>query len=240
MTRRIRYEVVCDTGRVRANNEDMAYAAGRFIRDGIIEGETETECTAFAVADGMGGHEGGGIASEIVCRSFASFIKTINLRDEASVIQEIKTWAKDANRLVTSTATLRSGISEMGTTFISLIFTCGKAFLLNVGDSRCYRLRSGILKRLSTDHSERARTGNPELPSNLIYNFMGKRPDEFFSDLSVLTPLPGDRYILCSDGLTDMLSDEEIEVSGGDVKLLLDKAMRAGGQDNITVIAIDV
>lgn len=241
MNRHIQYAAVSDVGCVRKNNEDIAYAAGKLVRDGTAAGETYCDgCVSFAVADGMGGYEGGEIASEIVCRSFASFIKSFRHDNTTPIVDCIKGWAKRTNKLVYESAALRPELSEMGTTFIALIFITDKLYLLNIGDSRCYRIRSGILKQLSTDHSERQRTGNPEVPSNLIYNFMGLHSTEFFSDVIELTPIDGDRYILCSDGLSDLVDEDCIESDSGNVDTLISAAKKNGGRDNITVIKIEL
>lgn len=241
MSRQIQYAAISDVGCVRNNNEDMAYVAGKLVRDGIVAGETDCDgYVGFAVADGMGGYEGGEIASEIACRSFASFIKSFRHDNMTPVVDQIKEWAKNANKLVYESTALRPELSEMGTTFIALIFFADKLYLLNVGDSRCYRIRSGILKQLSTDHSERQRTGNPEVPSNLIYNFMGLPSKEFFSDVIELTPIDGDRYILCSDGLSDLVDENCIESDSDKVETLVSVAKKNGGRDNITVIKIEL
>lgn len=235
----MRYSCICDIGCVRNNNEDMAYAAGRLIRDGACSGDADIP-VAFAVADGMGGYEGGEIASEIVARSFSAFIKAFQPRGEYADITAIKRWAEDANRLVLNTAEIRPELAEMGTTFVGLIFLKDRACLINVGDSRCYRLRDGVLRQMSVDHSERERTGDPETPSNLIYNFMGNYPSDFFSDVTELTPLPGDIYMLCSDGLSDLVDDDTIEADISTPEALVSLAKDAGGRDNITVITIQI
>lgn len=218
----------------------MAYVSGELVRDGSVAGGVDADaCAGFAVADGMGGYEGGEIASEIVCRSFGSFIKSVK-PDEISIINRIKEWAKEANKLVYESAALRPELSEMGTTFVALIWVAKRFYMLNVGDSRCYRIRSGILKQLSIDHSERQRTGNQEIPSNLIYNFMGLFPKDFFSDVTELTPLKDDIYILCSDGLSDLVDDDSIESDADNVGKLVYHAKENGGKDNITVVRIEI
>lgn len=237
-----KYHAISDIGCIRKNNEDMAYVAGKLVRDGEIEGDfsLENPCVAFAVADGMGGYEGGEVASEIVCRSFSTFIKDLVSADVNTTIRKIKDWAIEANGVILETASLRYELSEMGTTFIALIYSGEKLYLLNVGDSRCYRIRAGILKQLSTDHSERERTGNPEVPSNLIYNFMGIPSGEFFSDVTELTPLEGDSYILCSDGLSDLVDSDYIETHHDSVENLVSQAKLNGGRDNITIVKIEL
>jgi len=232
---------ISDIGCVRKNNEDMAYVAGKLVRDGEcdVTSSLKDGPVAFAVADGMGGYEGGEVASEIVLRAFAAFMDTFPAEgDDATVITTFKRWAIDTNRLVLETARLRPSLSEMGTTFIALVFASGKLWLINIGDSRCYRIRNGVLKQMSVDHSERERTGNPEIPSNLIYNFMGNAPEEFISDISCLNYFEDDVYILCSDGLSDFASENEISMNGTSVHDLLQIAKGNGGKDNITIIRI--
>ena len=235
----MRYNCICDIGCVRKNNEDIAYAAGKLVRDGACSGETDMP-VAFAVADGMGGYEGGEIASEIVTRSFAAFMKSFQSRDEYADITTLKRWAENANRLVLDTADIRPELSEMGTTFVGLIFLADKIWLINVGDSRCYRFRNGVLRQMSVDHSERERTGDPDTPSNLIYNFMGNLPKEFFFDVNRLEPLPGDIYMLCSDGLSDLVDEDAIESNIANSQALVALAKETGGRDNITIITIQL
>lgn len=232
------YQAISDVGCLRQNNEDMAFAAGKLVRDSMECGEVSSKdaYTAFAVADGMGGYEGGEVASEIVCRSFRLFVK--NHEGELGIPQ-LKKWAVEANNLVLETASLRQELAEMGSTFVALLFDGAKLWMVNIGDSRCYRVRNGVLKQLSTDHSERERTGNADVPSNLIYNFMGNAPDLFFSDVTELTPIPGDTYLLCSDGLSDLVEADEIEALASEPSKLTDMAKQAGGRDNITVISIE-
>lgn len=242
MNATVSFTAISDVGCVRSNNEDMAYAAGRLVRDSSVDGKielTDGSVAGFTVADGMGGYEGGEVASEIVSRSFAEFVRTFDgTQSDDDTIRGLKEWARRANRLVLDTADIRPELSEMGTTFVGLFMTGSGMWLVNIGDSRCYRMRQGILKQLSTDHSERQRTGNPDVPSNLIYNFMGNTPDDFISDITALQPLPGDIYLLCSDGLSDLINDDDIEAHIETPQQLVDMAKAAGGRDNITVITL--
>lgn len=237
----LRFEATSDIGCVRTNNEDMAYVAGEFLRDRSLSGDVSEDVrVGFAVADGMGGYEGGEIASEIACRSFASFMKSLQTDDATIGVNLIKQWVLEANRLVYESTALRPELSEMGTTFIGMIVDKSKMWLINIGDSRCYRFRDGVLKQLSTDHSERERTGNPDIPGNLIYNFLGNYPRDFFSDVSVYALMAGDSYLLCSDGLSDLVSEELIEENIFETGKLLQLAKEAGGRDNITLITIQI
>lgn len=236
------YEAICNVGCVRSNNEDMAYVAGTVLRDGELAGNVDLSdgVVAFAVADGMGGYEGGEIASEIVTRSFAQFIKNLKAENGDNILTSIKDWAVSANKLVLDSAAIRTELAEMGTTFIALIWSHEKLWLVNVGDSRCYRYRQGVLKQLSVDHSERNRTGNADIPSNLIYNYMGNDPADFISDVASLKPMDGDIYLLCSDGLSDLVDFDNIEGAISSPSKLLQLALQAGGKDNVTIISVSV
>lgn len=238
----LKYTVISDVGCVRENNEDMAYVAGRMVRDGQMQGEftLSSRILGFAVADGMGGYEGGEVASDIVCRAFDTFVNKIEYQSDIKLIEDVKTWAEETNELVIDSSALRPELAEMGTTFVGLVFAGEKLLLINVGDSRCYRIRGGILKQLSVDHSERERTGDLSVPGNLIYNFMGISPEYFVSDVTEYHPLFGDIYLLCSDGLSDMISEEVIEENIDSVARLVELAKKAGGRDNITVIQLEI
>ncbi len=235
----ILYEAVSDIGCVRTNNEDMAYVAGTILRDGDLAGSVNSSdgVIAFSVAVGMGGYEGGEIASEIVTRSFAQFVK--NLIDyKGEILTALKEWAVSANKLVLDSAAIRPELADMATTFIALILSNEKLWLINVGDSRCYRFRQGVLKQLSVDHSERNRTGNADIPSNLIYNYMGNHPADFISDVVSIIPKEGDIYLLCSDGLSDLVNDDAIEADIEYPQKLVELAKAASGGDNITLITL--
>lgn len=240
----IDYFTASDVGCLRGNNEDMAYANGVLVRDGSTSGTlslSPDSIAAFAVADGMGGHAGGEVASEVVLRSFAHFMKHLDKGlDGDRLTESLRQWADGTNRLLLSTARTTPGLEEMGSTLVGLVFYEGMIALLNIGDSRCYRFQTDQWKCLSTDHSQRQLTGDPTTPSNLIYNFMGN-DEEFFADVELLTTgfCPGATLLLCSDGLSDMLSEEEIaQLALQMPEELVQAAKRAGGRDNITVIAL--
>ena len=132
----------------------------------------------------------------------------------------------------------------MGTTFCGLLFYENLIFALNIGDSRLYRFRDEILRQLSTDHSMRALTGDPTLPSNQIYNSLGAG-DVAFIDIENLTGRihDDDLFLICSDGLCDMIPDEEIEqvlLNEPSAGKLVEAAKRAGGKDNVSVILLKI
>lgn len=125
-----------------------------------------------------------------------------------------------------------------------LLYYEGRLFFLHAGDSRLYRFRQGILMQISRDHSLRELSGNSEIPSNIIVNsFGGGRT--FYVDFEIASRkvLGGDIFILCSDGVSDMLSDEEIEkvfAVDGFEDALLRASKNKGGNDNISYAVIEV
>lgn len=238
---KIRIDAVSDVGCVRTNNEDMALILGEQLRDDkmkITFQPQDDERFAAVVADGMGGYERGEEASAMATESFEKFLNGLapNLDDNAIVLA-LKQWCQQINADILAAA---AG-SGMGTTFTGILTYAGHPFVVNVGDSRTYRLRYDYLKQLTTDHSERQRRGDDSIPSNLIYNALGA--EGTFMDVLQTKIVPGDKFIICSDGLTDMIGDEAIEKilsQGGDADALVAAAKEAGGLDNITVIIMEV
>ncbi|MDO4319632.1 MAG: protein phosphatase 2C domain-containing protein [Bacteroidales bacterium] len=246
---KIRYESISDVGRERSNNEDMALVFGAFIRDdaqsSMVPMQSRPRFTAL-VADGMGGYGGGEIASAMVLASFNEFLADLpdglSPRETARAVRE---WLRGIQQAVLDKASADRELANMGTTLTG-IFTYGQSdFMINAGDSRVYRWRYDTLRRLTVDHSERERTGDPLVPSNLIYNAIGV-PGAFIDVICLTDEMPmidGDVYVICSDGLCDMIDDDTIAsilASGGGARGLVDAALDAGGRDNCTVIVLYV
>ena len=240
-----------DVGCVRPNNEDMILLNGEFYRDESFETSVRmdelTRWTAV-VADGMGGHEGGEFASELAVQAFDDFVQS--LPDEwtpEQVIEAAKEWASATPQMITAKGLEMPQYRGMGTTLTGLFSYEGKVFMINIGDSRLYRYRETVLKQISEDHSMRNLVGQAE--SNLIYNSLGAG-DSVFADVVDITAriLPDDRYLVCSDGLTDMLSEEQMDAIldthanalAQAVDTLVEEAKKAGGKDNISVILIHI
>ena len=222
----------------------------------------------FLVADGMGGHKAGDIASQLATTTIASFFReTDSGADQTWPFHFDPHRSTDENRLLTSVklanrrifdASVRSReVQGMGTTVVGALFEkrTGRLYVAHVGDSRAYRFRDGQLAQITKDHSllndylsvmpfmtEEQRA---ELPSNVITRALGMQ-ETVEVDVCQESPLPGDIYLLCSDGLSGMVTDEEmathIERQGSDpealVKTLVELANRAGGEDNITVVIV--
>ncbi|MDQ1467724.1 MAG: family protein phosphatase [Actinomycetota bacterium] len=223
-----------DVGQVRIGNED-----GFLIDDRLA---------LYAVADGMGGHQGGEIASATALEALRAAVASGQALDAAIVL---------ANTAVFEKAATDRDLRGMGTT-LTAVAILGESRLLigHVGDSRAYRIRDGVLEQLTEDHSlveELVREGrlSPEEAEvhprrSVITRAIGIDP-EVEVDLYTIEPRTGDRIVLCSDGLTTMLKDEEvlrIAAPEADPRLaadrLVDAANEAGGEDNITVVVLDV
>lgn len=239
---RIRCDVVCETGKVRDNNEDMALVFGEQVRDSALSFTCDVEDTTrfvAAVADGMGGHADGEVASAMATGSFNDFLAALpDGLDAEEVVKAVKQWGVDVSEWM-RTAAQGSG---MGCTFCGMFTYGGNVYVLNAGDSRLYRLRYGLFKQLTIDHSERVRQNDPAIPSNLIYNALGL--DNVFVDVTPTRMVNGDKYLICSDGLTDMVEGAEIgrqiRVEDCSARRLVEAALAAGGADNVTVVLLEV
>jgi PPM family protein phosphatase len=227
---------VTDKGRRRLRNED-AYVCSPPL---------------FAVADGMGGAQAGELASRLAATSLEEFTQTHGEQTAADLVQE-------ANARIYRRSREDPAAAGMGSTITAALVdgTAGAVSLAHVGDSRAYLLRGGSLEQLTADHSlvaELVRSGRltEEEAENhpqrsVITRVLGTDPDVDVDTLTVLAE-PGDLFLLCSDGLTAMLRDEDIlqvlEAADGDpdqaARALVDAANRAGGDDNITVVAFEL
>lgn len=242
---KIRYEAVSNVGLVRTNNEDMALVFGEYIRDNNIafafDLAPQMPFTAI-VADGMGGMNGGEVASQMATAAFNSFAESLTPgMSPDEVVMALKQWTRLCDRSIVERGQQDPLLLRMGTTLTGLLAFNDTLFVLNIGDSRTYRLRYDIFKQLTEDHSERQRTGDPSVPANLIYNALGT--GTAFIDVKVMQLVEGDRYVVCSDGLSDMVSDEAIEQmlrNGNSARQYVQAALQGGGRDNVTVIVLDV
>src|ERR687898_11713 len=230
-----RYAGITDPGRRRRRNED-AYVA---------------EPPLFAIADGMGGAQAGEVASGLAAAVLEE--ATGEERGEARVAALIQ----EANRRVFQRSNEDAATSGMGTTMtVALVDAEGTIAFGHVGDSRAYRVRAGELEQLTEDHSlvgELVRSGrlSPEEAEqhpqrSVITRALGTEPDVDVDTFTVEAE-PDDIYVLCSDGLTDMVSGREIlsVIAAADdlddaARGLVDAANAGGGEDNITVVLFQI
>jgi protein phosphatase len=223
--------VVTDIGQVRERNEDS------FLVDPPL----------YAVADGMGGHRGGEVASELALET----VEALANAGEGGLADQVR----EANRAVFERSMSDRTVSGMGTTLTAVAVDDAGAHLAHVGDSRAYLLRAGALRQLTEDHTlvnrmVKAGEISPQEAEvhphrNVVTRALGTEPDVEVDEEDVPL-LGGDRLLLCSDGLTNMVTTDQIQAileanpSAQDAAARLVRAAnRAGGVDNITVIVVD-
>ncbi|AOS62347.1 PP2C family protein-serine/threonine phosphatase [Actinoalloteichus hymeniacidonis] len=236
MTLALRFTARSDRGLVRSNNEDSVYAGPRLL----------------AVADGMGGHVGGEIASRLV-------ITAVTPLDDADLGGDLTRMLQDAtvdgNSAIAATVEEDPELAGMGTTLTALLFADDRVGLLNVGDSRAYLLRDDQLHQITHDDTfvqslvdaGRITVAEAEVHpkrSLVLRALTGEKAVEATTEIREVRA--GDRYLLCSDGLTDVLNHAALTIAlrGGDHEACADKlveaALAGGGPDNVTVIVADV
>ena len=236
------------TGCVRSQNEDMILVDNQFIRDdyyrkqAVLDGDDRL---MVAVADGMGGHNRGDIASDDVLHNLQYFFFDIPSCLSAGDFNEaIVGWLESINNYVASKGRADEQFKGMGTTLVGFTYYNHDFYSMNCGDSRLYRFRNHQLVQLTTDHSLSNMVVG-EKRKNIITNCIGGGCVSSYIDMVQMTDdvFSGDIYILCSDGLTDMLSDEEICIlveQHVDADTLCDAAIEAGGIDNVSCCVIKV
>lgn len=235
-------------GRVRTNNEDMSLIGVKLLRNNVYHTSFETTDTnryILAIADGMGGHNCGEVASADALTNICFFFDDLpaNL-DEKEYRDAMDNWLKSICLAVDAKGRENHVYKGMGTTLVALTYYSGRYYWINCGDSRLYRLRDGELRQLTTDHSLSNALGL-KTHSSQIVNCIGGGTVDAYLDLENITDdvKSGDVFMLCSDGLTDMISDEkvkEILIQKPEADVLCEAADNAGGYDNISVIVIKI
>lgn len=244
----IDFASLSDRGRVRLNNED---AHGQFVPE--TTAEVEERGVVFVVADGMGGHRGGEIASRIAVRTILAFYTADSGVDRAKALTRA---FHEANQTIIQEAVSDSTLFGMGTTCTALALHQGRAYFAHVGDSRCYFVRDGKILQVTNDHSivgEMVRSGilsdedaRTHPKRNVITRSLGAQPDVAAETPESIELQVGDTFLLCSDGLTGYLSDIDLSdvltTSGPEeaCKKLVRMANEQGGRDNITVQVITI
>lgn len=235
-------------GCVRQNNEDMILVGNAFVRNDSCAGEADMEDSdryLLALADGMGGHNSGEVASNDVLTNLHYFFYDIpsglSVGDFHEAIYE---WLDSINNFIDAKGHSDPSFLDMGTTLVALLYYGGEFYWINCGDSRIYRLHEGKLMQLSTDHSLNNLMGKSE-HSSIITNCIGGGCKTSYIDMVTCTDSlqPGDVFMLCSDGLTDMVEDDEIQDLlnvGADANVLCGAAIEAGGFDNVSVCVIKI
>ena len=218
-------QAICHKGLVRDNNEDALSVGGVILRDDATNLVVTISPEGFfylLVADGMGGHEHGEVASRFALEEM----------EEQLSLHQIQPDSSDQGQAL-----------PMGCTLTGVVWHYGRTWLVNAGDSRTYRFRGGMLRQLTTDETERGYTGDPTA-SKLLLNCLGGGTEGRLAVSSLDGKLlEGDVLLVCSDGLCDMVPDETIETAladGAGAEDLLRMACAAGGVDNISIILATV
>lgn len=231
----LRAAAATDVGLIRTNNEDSMYVGRRLL----------------AVADGIGGMPAGELASDTVIRALAPLDEA---PEEAEPLSSLRAAIETANGQIRAAAESDEACGGMGTTVTALLLSGDRLALLHVGDSRCYLMRDGVLAQLTKDDTyvqslvdqgvlttEDARR-HPQ--RSLITQAV--QGAQFTAACAVLTPRSADRFLLCSDGLSDFVADEAIAETLRScpdpercAELLVKLALQAGAPDNVTVVVAD-
>jgi len=235
----LRYAARSDVGLVRSNNQDSAYAGPHLL----------------VVADGMGGHAGGDVASSVAVAHLAPLDDEAHGPDDA--LDELAAALGEAHEELLALAEDNPELAGLGTTVTALLRSGNKLAMAHIGDSRAYLLRDGELNQVTTDHSfvqHLVNTGKltPEEAEHhpqrsVLLRVLGDFDMEIVPDLSVREARPGDRWLLCSDGLSGVVSHDTMAAALRDIadvgacaEHLVELALRGGAPDNVTVVVGDV
>ncbi len=239
MTLALHYALRSDVGLLREGNEDSAYAGPHLL----------------AIADGMGGHAAGEVASAVAIAAIVPLDKQ-GLQDSDAMLGALATAVAKANSTLHEMSVADPSVEGMGTTLTALLWAGAEVAVCHIGDSRAYLLRDNDLYQITRDHTliqslvDEGRL-TPEAAANhpqrsLIMRAL-QSSTEAEPDLSMHEAMLGDRYLLCSDGLTDVVTDQSVHttlvnIADPDkaVRDLIDQAIANGGPDNITCIVADV
>ena len=235
-------------GCVRHNNEDMVLVKDQFIRNDEYRTHIElgtSNRALLAVADGMGGHKSGEVASSDSLHNLHFFFNDLPTGLDASHFNEmIVDWLDSMNMIIDSKGRVDEKYKGMGTTLVAMAYYEGEFYSMNCGDSRLYRYRDSSLTQLTTDHSLSNMMGDAH-HSSVITNCIGGGCTSSYIDLVQMTSdvSDGDVFLLCSDGLSDMVSDEHLSMmlsQGADASALCCEAEKSGGLDNVSACIAQV
>ena len=228
-----------DIGRVRSSNQDSGYAG----------------VNLFFVADGMGGHAGGDIASAIASQHISLADEPLATSAEAE--QKLIDYIYQAKQKIDASVKQHPAITGMGTTLSAMMVTGTKVTIAHIGDSRIYLARDGVVKQITTDHTFVQRlvdTGRISEEEALVHprrsvlmRVLGDIEQFPEVDIDTYETKPGDRWMACSDGLSGVVPDQlmkNILLSNVDIQeageLLVGEALEFGAPDNVTVVLVDV
>ena len=250
---KLEYIGLTDKGRVRDHNEDSYLANGiiftslnRGGEESITEIELNDTPLIFAVADGMGGHEGGEVASNMALELLKE--KIVSLPEENTIVFIRNTFQEIHLEVLRMGREMDK--NGMGTTLTGCIFCKTKFYVFNIGDSRVYRFRGDYITQLTRDHSLREETGDETLQKNIITSCIGGGIEEIRIDVTDFSSKIGenDLFFLMSDGIVDSLTDDDLEITfqtkdrslGDTLREVLELSLEKGSTDNVTGILIRI
>ncbi|MFH8251774.1 PP2C family protein-serine/threonine phosphatase [Microbacterium sp. B2969] len=230
---------ISHTGKVRSNNQDSGYAGSNL----------------FVVADGMGGHAGGDVASSLAIARLEALDQPYSATSEAE--RALRDAISDAAGELSDTVRIRPELAGMGTTVSALVMVDQYAVIAHIGDSRIYLYRDGTLTQITTDHTfvQRLVDSGRITPEEARYHprrsvlmrVLGDMDTEPEVDTFIMPTQPGDRWLLCSDGLSGVVDDAHTTKAlaqglppGRTADILLKHALDGGAPDNVTIVLVDV
>ncbi len=226
-------------GKIRSNNQDSGYAGAHL----------------FIVADGMGGHAGGDVASALAIKHVTSVDRSYSSASEAEVA--LHGALISANSVLAETVFDHSELTGMGTTVSGFVLVGGELAIAHIGDSRIYRLRGGVLKQITSDHTFVQRlvdSGRITVEEaavhprrSVLMRVLGDVDATPEIDTMIERAEPGDRWLLCSDGLSSYVAEDRIAAAlalEGDAEAVADRLIKEsldqGAPDNVTVVVVDI
>lgn len=243
--RGIKISASCHIGNIRDYNDDMILVVDKYIRDDRLNMDIslpDTNRFVVALADGLGGYHAGDVASAETLSNLKYFISDLPCFLSADRLKELlNDWLYSINKVISSQGYVNPQLSNMGTTLVGIIRYEDKFFWINCGDSRLYRLRNKSIMQITKDHSNSSMNGNERIKA--VTNCIGSGCRAPFFDINEFTCDKDDIYLLCSDGLSDMLQDVEIKdilIDDGDSEDLCRAAINAGGYDNVSACVMKI
>jgi PPM family protein phosphatase len=266
---RIDFGAVSDTGKVRPKNEDHFLVSQMNRKQEILLTNVSgdhlpalpgEEGYTMIVADGMGGMAAGEVASRMVITTGLKLFQKspkwgfkINKKEAHELFERVNHYLQEMDATLTRRSEADRHLYGMGTTLTAAYSVGSDLFIIHLGDSRAYLYRNGELRQLTRDHTvaqamaDAGYIAHEEVryhtKKNVLTNFLGGHHGKVKADIRWLRVVDGDRLLLCSDGLTDMVEDTTIarilaenDPPAGAAQSLLDEALKCGGRDNVTVI----
>jgi PPM family protein phosphatase len=238
----IKGKAISHRGHVRSTNEDHLLIG----KDVFNEGERDFSFTGgqtailLAVADGLGGHNAGEVASRIVLEDLSAHLGVIKNELPVAYFENyLNTWIREINHVLKDEGHRQQNLRGMGTTLAGVFFNSEDIYVFNVGDSRVYVYHDGHLEQITKDHTVPGADGSR---THILTNCIGASISPFVDTYNLKDNFfLGDILFICSDGVTDMLSDDQLAecIARKALDCMLTQALESGGKDNISFIIVE-